>query len=325
LDTKDKANLLALQKQLQEIIERYQIWQWHLKVRVNGTAKALFAHVQMLEMRLKDLFDGSLKGFQAIQLHNSAFLKTVQDLNVAGNPISDDRQVCDYLMTIQDPILLPLKDSIRAEGGVQLLEEVQQKFVDIVEGRKADAMAQVKQHHCNIHLTKTPQANQDQKQANKHNGNKKNLKKGGGKTQGSRSDGKKRKFTESLTNEEIKTLKVTNPGNWFLTTKTVPPKSYLQMTFDERSLMKKFREKEARAVKAVRTGVAKDVVATVVAANDELGAQLGPKLMLVTNQPSPIITALNQIGTGNSLVLTAPTVQFGCAAHPAQDEEKMDR
>jgi hypothetical protein len=174
-------------------------------------------------------------------------------------------------MTIQDPILLPLKDSIRAEGGVQLLEEVQQKFVDIVEGRKADAMAQAR-------------ANQDRKQAKKRDGNKKNQKKGGGKTQGLRSDGKKRKFTESLTNEEIKTLKVTNPGDWFLTTKTVPPESYSQMTFDERSLMKKFREKEARAVKAVRTGVAKDVVATVVVANDELGAQLGPKLMLVTNQ-----------------------------------------
>jgi hypothetical protein len=145
-----------------------------LKVRVNGTAKALFARVQMLEMRLKDPFDGSSKGFQAIQLHNSAFLKTVQDLNVAGNPITDDQQVCDYLMTIHDPILLPLKDSIRAEGGVQLLEEVQQKFVDIVEGYKADAMAQVKQHHQNIHLTKAPWGNQDRKQPNKHDAGKKN-------------------------------------------------------------------------------------------------------------------------------------------------------
>jgi hypothetical protein len=125
-------------------------------------------------------------------------------------------------------------------------------------------------------------------------------------------------------NEEIKTLKVTNPGDWFLTTKTVPPESYSQMTFDERSLMKKFREKEARAVKAVRTGVAIDMVETVLVATGELGVQLGPKLTVVTNQPSPIITALNQIGTGNSLVLTTPTVQFGRAAHLAQDEEKMD-
>jgi hypothetical protein len=89
-----------------------------LKVRVNGTAKALFARVQMLEMRLKDSFDGSImKGFQAIQLHNIAFLKTVQDLTVAGSPISDNRQIRDYLMTIQDPVLLPLKDAIRADGG----------------------------------------------------------------------------------------------------------------------------------------------------------------------------------------------------------------
>jgi hypothetical protein len=113
-------------------------------------------------------------------------------------------------------------------------------------------------------------------------------------------------------------------GYWFLTTKTVPPESFSEMTFDERSLMTKFREKEAHAVKSVQTGVAKDVAATVVVVNDELGAQLGPKLKLVTNQPSPIFTALNQIGTGNSLVLTTPTVQFGHAAHPAQDEEKVD-
>jgi hypothetical protein len=70
---------------------------------VNGTAKALFAHAQMLETRLKDLFDGSSKGLQAIQLHNSAFLKTL-DLNAAGNPISDDWQVRNYLMTIQESI-----------------------------------------------------------------------------------------------------------------------------------------------------------------------------------------------------------------------------
>jgi hypothetical protein len=160
--------------------------------------------------------------------------------------------VRDYLMTIQDPILLPLKDSIRAEGGVQLLEEFQQKFVDIVEGRKADAMAQVKQHHRNIHLTKAPWGNQDRKQPNKRDAGKKNQKKGSGKTQGLRSDG---------------------DGGCY---------------------------------------------------DDTLGAQLGPKLTLVSNQPSPIITALNQIGTGNSLVLTTPTVQFGRAAHPAQDEAKVD-
>jgi hypothetical protein len=143
-----------------------------LKVRVNGTAKALFARVQMLELRLKDPFDGSSKGFQAIQLHNCAFLKTVQDLNVAGNPISDDRQVRDYLMTIQDAILLHLKAAIRAEGGALTLEEVQQKLVDIVEGRKADAMVQVKQHHRNIHLTKAPRG-QDRKQFSKRNNDKK--------------------------------------------------------------------------------------------------------------------------------------------------------
>jgi hypothetical protein len=50
-----------------------------LKVRVNGTAKALFARVQTLELKLKAVYDGSTKGFQAIQSHNSSFVKTVQD------------------------------------------------------------------------------------------------------------------------------------------------------------------------------------------------------------------------------------------------------
>jgi hypothetical protein len=41
-----------------------------LKVRVNGTAKALFARVQTLELKLKAVYDSSTKGFQAIQSHN---------------------------------------------------------------------------------------------------------------------------------------------------------------------------------------------------------------------------------------------------------------
>jgi hypothetical protein len=66
------------------------------------------------------------------------------------------------------------------------------------------------------------------------------------------------------------------------------------------------------------------MVVMVVAANAESRAQLGPKLTLVNNQPSPILTVLNQIGTGNSLVLTMLTVQFGRTAHLAHDEDKVD-
>jgi hypothetical protein len=113
-----------------------------LNVRVNGTAKVLFAQVQTLELKLKAVYDGSMKGFQAIQNHNSAFIKTVQDLANAGSVIDMDCQTCDYHTTVQDPILLSVKDAIRADGGALTLEEVQQKFVDIIEGRKADAMAQ---------------------------------------------------------------------------------------------------------------------------------------------------------------------------------------
>jgi hypothetical protein len=113
-----------------------------LKVRVNGTAKVLFAWVQTLELKLKTIYDGSTKEFQAIQNHNSAFVKTVQDLANAGSVIDMDCQICDYLTHVQDPILLSLKDSIRADGGTLTLDKVQQKFVDIIEGQKANAMSQ---------------------------------------------------------------------------------------------------------------------------------------------------------------------------------------
>jgi hypothetical protein len=70
-----------------------------------------------LELKLELVYDGSTKGFQAIQSHSSSFVKTVQDLANAGSIINDDRQIRDYLTTLQDPILLALKDSIRADGG----------------------------------------------------------------------------------------------------------------------------------------------------------------------------------------------------------------
>jgi hypothetical protein len=128
-----------------------------LKVRVNGTAKALFARVQTLELKLKAVYDGSTKGFQAIQSHNSSFIKTVQDLANAGSIINDDRQIRDYLTTLQDPILLALKDSIWADGGALTLDEVQQKFVDLIEGRKADALAQ---STCESSRRQTPEEEQ---------------------------------------------------------------------------------------------------------------------------------------------------------------------
>jgi hypothetical protein len=56
-------------------------------------------------------------------------------------------------MTIHDPVLLPLKDAICANGGALTLDDVQQKFVDIIEGRKANAMAVSKSCHRNINST----------------------------------------------------------------------------------------------------------------------------------------------------------------------------
>jgi hypothetical protein len=188
-----------------------------LKIRVNGTAKAVFARVQTLELKLKTVYDGSTKGFQAIQNHNSSFLKTVQDLSNAGSAISDDRQIRDYLVTIQDPILLPLKYSIRADGAQLTLDEVQQKFVDIVEGRKADVLSQSTRHRQVKSVTRPPP-----------NKNKKGKKKGmAAKTRAAAQGGtatiepKKRKASERLSNKEIALLKVSNPEDWFLTTKTI--------------------------------------------------------------------------------------------------------
>jgi hypothetical protein len=101
-----------------------------LKVLVNGMAKPLFAQVQTLELKLKAVYNGSAKGFQTIQNHNSSFVKTVQDLANAGSMIDCGCQNRDYLTTLQHPILLALKDSIWADGSALTLEEVQQKFVD---------------------------------------------------------------------------------------------------------------------------------------------------------------------------------------------------
>jgi hypothetical protein len=213
-------------------------------------------------------------------------------------------------VTIQDPILLPLKDSIRAEGGQLTLDEVQQKFVDIVEGRKADALSQSTRHRQVKSVTRPLQQNK----------NKKGKKKGiAAKTRAAAQGGhatiepKKRKASERLSNEEIALLKVSNPEDWFLTTKTIPPESFKEMSLDERKLMKKFRETESRVLKAVRTGVIQSI--TVAEPSVIIGTQLGPNETLTPEEAPPIITQLNPTVDNNPPVPTTPTVQFGRAAH----------
>jgi hypothetical protein len=86
--------------------------------------------------------------------------------------------------------------------------------------------------------------------------------------------------------------------------------------------VKKFREKETRAVKAVRVGVA-EVTTVNAVAGTVVGAQLGPKLVLGEEQDALIATALNHGGTDQPNP-TTPTVQFGRAAHLANDVAKKD-
>jgi hypothetical protein len=287
-----------------------------LKVRVNGTAKALFARVQTLELKLKAVYDGA-KGGQAIQNHNSSFLKTVQDLANAGSMITVDRQIRDYLTTLQDPILLALKDSIRADGGALTLDEVQQMLVDLIEGRKADALAQsTKIRAIKAAVVKYPKKDKEKTRGSNASGN--NRKKW---------DNKKRKASQAnakLTNEEIVLLKVSNPDDWFLTTKSIPPESFQTMSQKERKLMRKFRETETRAVNAVRTGVTLDNAVTVTNPNRVVGTQMGPMLVLTADQAFPIIQMLNQTANNNQPVHTMPTVQFGRAAHQLKDVAHKD-
>jgi hypothetical protein len=288
-----------------------------LKVRVNGTAKALFARVQTLELKLKTVYDGTTKGFQAIQNHNSAFIKTVQDLANAGSIIDMDRQIRDYLTTVQDPILLTLKDSIRADGAALTLEEVQQKFVDIIEGRKADALSQATK----IRTVKAAVIKYPKKDRNK------NKAQGAPVNHRKKWDAKKRKASqvnEKLTVEEISLLKVSNPDDWFLTTKSIPPESFQTMSQKERKLMRKFRETETRAVKAVRTGVTQEHAATVPDTQAVVGTQLGPIMILTADQAYPIIQMLNQTALVNQPVPAMPTVQFGRAAHQPKDAAQKD-
>jgi hypothetical protein len=287
-----------------------------LNVRVNGTAKALFARVQTLELKLKAVYDGSMKGFQAIQNHNSAFIKIAQDLANAGSVIDMDRQVRDYLTTMQDPTLMSIKDTIRADGGALTLEEVQQKFVDIIEGRKADAMSQAAKHR----TVKTAVVNNPKRFNNKKA-------QGASGNKGKKWEGKKHKASqvnERLSDEEVSRLKISNP-DWFLTTKSIPPEVFKTMSQREKKLIRKFRESETRAVKAVRTeGVTQPTGVTVPDYSPVHGAQMGPIVILTADQAYPIIQMLNQSTLNTQPGLAMPTAQFGRAVHQLKDVAHQD-
>jgi hypothetical protein len=105
-----------------------------LKVRVNGTAQASSARVTTLEGKLRTSFRVVGKGQATIQAHNSVFLKTVQDLATVGSVLDDERQIREYLMSIQDPSLASLKDMIRADATLRTVEPIMDKIVDVLKG-----------------------------------------------------------------------------------------------------------------------------------------------------------------------------------------------
>jgi hypothetical protein len=136
-------------------------------------------------------------------------------------------------------------------------------------------------------------------------------------------EGNKRKASQvkkRLSDEEVSLLKVSNPDDWFLSTESIPSEVFKPMSQKEKKLMRKFRETENRAVKAVRTaGV------TVPDRSSGNGTHMGPIVVLTANQAFPIIQMLNQPTFNNQLVLTMPTVQFRRAAHRRKDVAYQDK
>jgi hypothetical protein len=131
---------------------------------------------------------------------------------------------------------------------------------------------------------------------------------------------------ERLSDEEVSLLKVSNPDNWFLTTKSIPPEVFKTMSQKEKKLMHKFCETETRAMKAVRTaGVTQASGVTVPDQSSVGGAQMGPIVILTADQAYPIIQMLNQSTLTNQPGLTMPTVQFGCAVHRLKDVALQDK
>jgi hypothetical protein len=128
--TKETSDLLALMS------KGFGGLAWvKLQDHIMGSAKATHARVAMLEQKLKLLYKGGKNGSGTIQTHNSVFITTVQQLATAGCVLDEDRQVRDYLWSIQDPALVALKGAIRRESADMSLATIQQQFVDVIEGQ----------------------------------------------------------------------------------------------------------------------------------------------------------------------------------------------
>ena len=210
-----------------------------LFTRVNGTAINLHSRVTILEGQLKRQFTGQGKGNNTIQAHNSAFNKVIIDLGNAGCVYDEDRQVREYLTSLSDPSLVSIKDAIRVDSTLRALEDIQERVVDVVEGRLADQMAQGNPRQREVKLAHTEGGNKLKKKFPK-----KKEKKGG---------------HGRMKPADAAKMKLANPEGWFLTNKTLSPDMFHSLTSEEKNKLQLFRadSRKERAVKTLRSGARK--------------------------------------------------------------------
>jgi len=293
-----------------------------LKVRINGTAQAFHSRVSTLENKLKTPFTG--KGQRSIQTHNSMFNKTVQDLATAGGAITTDRQIREYLMTIVDPSLVSLKDTVRFEKNFTL-DNLQERFVDVMEGRLADMQA----HQAATRSIKSVRQSsnrrgrkEDDKKTNSKNGKRKASTPAKGKTKSER---------VKMTEEEVTEAKASNPDEWFLTDKTIPQKHFKELTLENKKALLEWRGD--RTVKAARMEIVQDktVVAptvddTTMDVDNQPPVQRPSRAEEVANANATYASILKTmpVTTSTAPSEAKPTVQFGRGAHPTRDVQKQD-
>jgi hypothetical protein len=325
----------------------------NLKRRINGSDKSLSLRVTVLEAKLKTPYTGTGKGHMTIQAHNSVFNKTVQELSNAGSTMDERRQIREYLATIQADSLVTLKDAIRTDVTLTTLEPIQERFIDVIEGRLADQVVQGSgRGHREVKMSTTTKKSWSNTKG-----------KGDGKKQGrkEKTKGTKRKTTSRMSSDEIAALKQSNPKDWYLTEKTIPPDEFKKLSSDEKKAMTAWRNKADRAVKALKTSpstapkfvlppglppiqgyeVDEDAstIMKAVVLKPKVESILKTSTKRIMSEAQKAASAL-KVSTANenfalimasgpnvtaaatidpTLVAQKPTVQFGRGAHPAAD------
>jgi hypothetical protein len=201
--------------------------------------------------------------------------------------------VCDYLWSIQDPALVALKDAIRRESADMSLANIQQQFVDVIEGRRSDTMAQTLARSREVKVVRQKRKERSQPVSRSKCNN----------------ATPPRTFNEKLTLDKAEALKVANPDDWFLTNKTIPPSYFKKLNGNERRRLAEFRGKDARAVKTLRT-----IKRTAAAAEEPVEIPDGKPAGIEATTDAPVET----------IVPAKPTAQFGRGAHQSTGVAKDD-